>query len=77
VRLPRHRLLLSQRPREIHLDCCELAVPALVAGGLLVADNLTSHAEDLGAFVDRALRDERVDATVIEAERGLLLARRA
>jgi caffeoyl-CoA O-methyltransferase len=63
--------------KEIYVDCYELAVPALVPGGLLVADNVTSHAEDLGAFIARALGDSRVDATVIAVDRGLLLARRA
>ena len=62
--------------KEIYLDCYELVVPNLAPGGLLVADNVTSHAQDLAPFVDRALADERVDALVVPMGSGLLLARR-
>ncbi len=55
----------------------ELLVPLLPAGGVLVADNLTSHAEDLAGFRERALADERVSAVVVPIGRGELLAVRA
>jgi predicted O-methyltransferase YrrM len=61
--------------KEIYLDCYELVVPNLAPGGLLVADNVTSHAQDLAPFIERALTDERVDALVVPVDRGLLLAR--
>ena len=62
--------------KEIYLDCYELVVPNLAPGGLLVADNVTSHAQDLAPFIERALTDGRVDALVVPVDRGLLLARR-
>lgn len=62
--------------KEVYLDCFELVVPRLVSGGLLVADNVSSHAEELAPFVRRALEDERVDALVLTQDRGLLLCRR-
>jgi predicted O-methyltransferase YrrM len=63
--------------KEVYQDCYDLIVPRMVAGGLLVADNVTSHAEVLAPFINRALADERVDALVVPIERGLLLCRRA
>jgi predicted O-methyltransferase YrrM len=63
--------------KDIYDDCYDLAVPNLVPGGLLIADNAISHAEALQPFVDRVLADERVDALVVPVGRGLLLARKA
>jgi predicted O-methyltransferase YrrM len=52
----------------------ELAVPLLPTGGLLVADNLTSHADELAPFRERVLSDPRVSAVVVPIGRGELLA---
>lgn len=54
----------------------DLVVPRLVPGGLLVADNTTSHAAALQPFIDRALADPRVDALVVPIGKGLLLCRK-
>ena len=54
----------------------ELLVPLLPAGGLLVADNLTSHAGELAGFREMALADARVSAVVVPIGRGELLAAR-
>ena len=62
--------------KEVYAACYELVVPRLVPGGLLVADNLISHAQALGPFRRRALADERVDAVVAPVGKGLLLCRR-
>ncbi|HJW74675.1 MAG TPA: O-methyltransferase [Thermoleophilia bacterium] len=59
-----------------YLDLYELVVPSLVPGGLLVADNTTSHEGALGDFVARALSDDRGDALNIPLDRGVLVFRR-
>lgn len=62
--------------KDVYFDCYELIVPNLVPGGLLVADNVISHAETLGPLVDYAMSDERVDAVVVPIGKGELLCRR-
>jgi len=52
----------------------ELLVPLLTIGGLLVADNLLSHSEDLTGFSRSALDDERLSGLVVPIGRGELLA---
>jgi len=52
----------------------DLAVPLLARGGVLVADNITSHAEELAAFVSRALSDDRLSAVAVPIGLGELLA---
>ena len=51
-----------------------MVVPLLSPGGVLVADNLLSHEEDLAPFRDRALADERLSGLVVPIGRGELLA---
>ena len=53
-----------------------MVVPNLTSGGLLVADNVASHWEDLQPVVDRALADERIDAMVVPNGKGLLICRK-
>lgn len=60
--------------KEDYLTYLELVVPLLAQGGLLVADNLVSHAEELTHFRERALSDERLAALVVPIEKGELLA---
>ena len=62
--------------KEVYDDCYELVVPKLVSGGLLVADNATSHAGDLKPMLDRALADTRVDAVVVPIGKGELVCRK-
>jgi caffeoyl-CoA O-methyltransferase len=62
--------------KELYLDCYEAVVPHLRPGGLLVADNAISHAEELEGFITRALADPRVDAMVIPVGKGELVARK-
>ncbi len=54
----------------------DIIVPLLVPGGLLVADNVISHAETLGAIVTRAEADERIDSVVVPIGKGELVCRK-
>src|SRR3990170_5217466 len=62
--------------KEDYTAFLELIVPLLPPGGLLVADNLTSHAEDLAEFRRRAESDPRLSAVVVPIGRGELLGAR-
>ena len=62
--------------KELYLDCYELVVPRMVAGGILVADNAISHREELTALLERVMRDKRVDALVVPIGMGDLLCRK-
>ncbi len=62
--------------KDVYADCYELVVPRLVKGGLLVADNLTSHPDALQGILQRALSDERVDALVVPIGKGELVCRK-
>jgi caffeoyl-CoA O-methyltransferase len=57
----------------MYLEFYDLVVPRLTPGGLLVADNVLSHAEQLHNFVEGARRDHRVDAAVLPVGKGLLV----
>jgi predicted O-methyltransferase YrrM len=50
------------------------AIEALRPGGLLVADNLTSHAAELAAFRASALADPRISGLVVPLGGGELVA---
>ena len=60
--------------KEDYAAFLELIVPLLPPGGLLVADNLTSHADDLAEFRRRAESDPRLSAVVVPIGRGELVA---
>ncbi len=62
--------------KEVYADCYEVVVPRLVSGGLLVADNATSHQEALRPILDRALADPRVDALIVPIGKGELVCRK-
>ena len=62
--------------KDIYREFYDMVIPNMVSGGLLVADNVISHADKLQPFVDHALSDERVDAVVVPIGRGELLCRR-
>lgn len=61
--------------KDIYRACYDLVVPNLVPGGMLVADNATSHPQ-LEPFLAYAQNDPRVDALVVPIGKGLLLARK-
>jgi caffeoyl-CoA O-methyltransferase len=60
----------------VYSDCYEKVVPNLVQGGLLAADNVLSHKDDLNSFVEQAQGDPRVDALVVPIGKGVLLCRK-
>lgn len=66
--------LFLDAEKEDYLRFLELIVPLLPTGGLLVADNLISHAEDLAQFRQHAESDSRLSAVVVPIGRGQLLA---
>lgn len=62
--------------KEIYTDCYEKVVPNLVQGGLLAADNVLSHKNELNSFTELAQRDARVDALIVPIGKGVLLCRK-
>ncbi|UCE24191.1 MAG: O-methyltransferase [Candidatus Zixiibacteriota bacterium] len=62
--------------KDVYSDCYDLVVPKMVSGGLLVADNVISHASELQPVVDKAVADPRVDAVVVPIGKGELICRR-
>lgn len=60
--------------KEDYTAYLEMIVPLLSPGGVLVADNLLSHEEELAPFRDRALGDARLAGLVVPIGRGELLA---
>ncbi len=62
--------------KEIYGECYDLVVPNMVSGGILIADNAINHAETLKPMLDKALRDERVDALIVPIGKGELVCRK-
>jgi caffeoyl-CoA O-methyltransferase len=62
--------------KDAYEECFELVVPNLVKGGILVADNVISHEEILGPWVEKILEDDRVDALVVPIGSGELVCRK-
>ena len=61
--------------KEIYSLCYEALVPKMVAGGILVADNAINHRATLQPMLERALKDERVDAMIVPIGNGELICR--
>ena len=62
--------------KEIYGRCYEALVPGMTPGGILVADNAINHQATLRPMLDRAVRDERVDALIVPIGKGELVCRR-
>lgn len=62
--------------KDIYQQCYELVVPKLVSGGLFLADNVLSHAEELHPFVSLVMNDARMDTVVVPVGKGVLLGRK-
>lgn len=62
--------------KEMYDEVYDRVAPNLVSGGLLIVDNVVSHAEELKDFVAKAEADESVDAVVIPIGKGLLVCRK-
>jgi predicted O-methyltransferase YrrM len=67
-------LVFLDAEKELYEAALEPAIRALRPGGVLVADNLTTHPEALGGFRDRALADERLVGLVVPIGKGELVA---
>jgi len=67
-------LVFLDAEKEDYLRLLEPAIEALRPGGLLIADNLTSHEADLADFRDAALVDPRLGGLVVPIGRGELVA---
>jgi predicted O-methyltransferase YrrM len=62
--------------KDIYDPCFDLVVPRMATGGILIADNAISHEAELRPMLDRALRDERVDAVLVPIGTGDLVCRK-
>jgi caffeoyl-CoA O-methyltransferase len=62
--------------KDVYEACYDAIVPKMVSGAILIADNATSHRDDLQSLLDRVLADERVDAMVATVGKGELVCRR-
>jgi len=62
--------------KEMYEEFYDLVVPNLMPGGLLVADNALSHAEQLEKLLAKARKDKRVDAIVLPVGSGVLICRK-
>jgi predicted O-methyltransferase YrrM len=77
--LPRYKRIafcFLDAEKEIYGACYEAVIPNLVAGGMLLADNVISHSADLGSLVGRAESDRRVDSVTVPIGKGILLCRK-
>jgi predicted O-methyltransferase YrrM len=59
--------------KEMYLEVYKEVVPRLVNGGMLVADNVISHKDDLTEFLEQARGDENVEVVVLPVGKGLLI----
>jgi predicted O-methyltransferase YrrM len=59
--------------KEMYAEFYELVAPKLIPGGILVADNMVSHAKALAPVLETARKDIAVDATVVPVGKGLLI----
>lgn len=62
--------------KEDYQNIYDIIAPRHVPGGILAADNVISHSETLGSFVESAGKDERVDSVVVPIGKGVLVCRR-
>lgn len=67
-------LVFLDADKDVYEPLLEPVVDVLRPGGLLVADNLTSHADELAAFRERALRHRELTGLVVPIGRGELVA---
>ncbi|AKB27346.1 O-methyltransferase [Methanosarcina siciliae T4/M] len=62
--------------KEYYLDCYEAVIPKMIRGGILIADNVISHAAMLKPFLDCVYNDQRVDAVLVPLKNGELVCRK-
>ena len=59
--------------KEDYLKYYESVLPFLKSGGIIVADNIFSHRDELGNFCKKISMDNRVNSCPINVDSGLLL----
>ena len=62
--------------KDVYEACYDVLVPKMVPGAILIADNFTSHRDELQSLLERVLVDDRVDAMVATVGKGELVCRR-
>jgi predicted O-methyltransferase YrrM len=62
--------------KDVYEACYDVVMEKMVPGAILIADNATSHREDLQPMIDRVFADDRVDAMVATVGKGELICRR-
>jgi len=62
--------------KDIYAPVYDLVVPRMLPGGILIADNAISHEAELRPMLDRAMRDDRVDAVLVPIGSGDLICRK-
>ncbi len=62
--------------KELYAECYEKIIPAMVPGGILIADNAINHEATLRSMLNRALNDPRVDALIVPIGKGELVCRK-
>jgi predicted O-methyltransferase YrrM len=70
-------LVFLDADRPSYLAYLELAVPRLAPGGLLVADNVVSHAHELEAFLARVRSHPELSSVTVPVGKGEEIAIRA
>lgn len=67
-------LVLIDADKESYVHYLEAVLPKLRRGGLIMADNVRSHAGELRTFLERVRSDPRLDAVELPFGPGQLLA---
>ncbi|HYA87082.1 MAG TPA: class I SAM-dependent methyltransferase [Nitrospirota bacterium] len=62
--------------KEIYGQCYDEVIINMVTGGILVADNATSHEKELRPMLNQVLADDRVDALIVPIGSGELVCRK-
>nr|WP_226990841.1 O-methyltransferase [Methanosarcina acetivorans] len=62
--------------KEYYPDCYEAVIPKMIRGGILIADNVISHAAMLKPFLDYVYNDQRVDTVLVPLKNGELVCRK-
>ena len=62
--------------KEMYLEVFERLQPNLIEGGLFIADNITSHKDDLADFINMVEADTTLDTVIVPVGKGLLVSRK-
>jgi caffeoyl-CoA O-methyltransferase len=62
--------------KDMNGECYNAVIPRLTRGGILAADNVISHSEELQSVLDRVMADKRVDTLVDPIGKGVPVYRK-